>query len=153
MAKNWKICHRVRLSKLTSDELLIVVYSRISNNYIRRQKATVLYVPVTDVNTAQNSVISVSANRFIVTFSVTLHQQACVVRMSLCVSYESPAVVYIAPRPDMTQAFLYNTWLATVRPWAEFVLTVRTTVVAKFVSLNSLRNYPKRYKYTSGPPT
>jgi len=37
------------------------------------------------------------------TFCVTLEQHACVVRMSLCVSYQGPAVVYIATRPYMTQ--------------------------------------------------
>jgi len=63
-------------------------------------------VPVTDVSQTQNRVIRVSANSFIMTFCVTLEQHACVVRMSLCVSYQGPAVVYIASRPDMTQPFL-----------------------------------------------
>jgi len=52
-----------------------------------------------DVSPAQNSVISVSANSFIMTFCVTLEQHACVARMSLRVSYQGPAVVYIASRP------------------------------------------------------
>jgi len=108
----WIICDREGLANYQMNYSLTLTLGWTVTIYY-----TFDNVPVTDMSPAQTSVISVSANSFIMTFCVTLEQHACVVRMSLCVSYQGPAVVYIATRPYMTQTFLNYTGMG--HRWAD----------------------------------